>query len=281
MRCWWYGSGLSGATPCDFFSIWEPILGTECDITNEEAWKRIKNQKVAYPHHLPTTHQILGFPKRQPYTFLPTNKHNKQKSIQVAAPMYSDPHYADSAYAIIGRALEYVTGVKYEEYVTKGILEPLGTMPNSHQQHVNSIVIDLIRCGFFMVIRHEGDILWVCGFIRTGKKSSSWQRRISSFFCNTHWFVLGQADRTSITHNSLHLFFPTMWSKTTKTLKKTQKKTHTHKKAYSTVSDLAKLLSLFFQDYDEEEFNNLNLYSSSIREILLPVFINDDRVSTA
>ncbi len=45
------------------------------------------------------------------------------------------------------------------------------------------------------------------------------------------------------------------------------------------MSDLAKLLSLFFQDYDEEEFNNLHLYSSSIREILLPVFINDDRVS--
>ncbi len=55
MEKWCYGSGLSGATPCDFFSIWEPILGTQCDITNEEAWKRINNQKVTYPHHPPTT----------------------------------------------------------------------------------------------------------------------------------------------------------------------------------------------------------------------------------
>ncbi len=89
-------------------------------------------------------------------TFLP-------KSIQVAAPMYSDPHYADSAYAIIGRALEYVTGVKYEEYVTKGILEPLGTMLNSHQQHLNSLRSKWFNC------------VCVCGF-------SWWSGMTDTFF---------------------------------------------------------------------------------------------------
>ncbi len=56
--------------------------------------------------------------------------------------MYSDPHYADSAFAIIGRALEYVTGAKYEEYVTKGILEPLGMC--SMSKHIEAKMVYMV-----------------------------------------------------------------------------------------------------------------------------------------
>jgi len=48
------------------------------------------------------------------------------------APMYNKPHYADSAYAIIGRGLEYVLeGSTYEDYMTNKILQPLGTSLSS------------------------------------------------------------------------------------------------------------------------------------------------------
>ncbi len=47
--------------------------------------------------------------------------------------------------------------------------------------------------------------------------------------------------------------------------------------AYSTVHDLAKLVSLFLQGL-EEPFNKLNIYSSSLREMLLPATVNDDQV---
>jgi CubicO group peptidase (beta-lactamase class C family) len=40
--------------------------------------------------------------------------------------MWQNPHYADGAYAIIGRALESVVGMSYEDYVTKHIFKPLG-----------------------------------------------------------------------------------------------------------------------------------------------------------
>lgn len=82
-------SGLGGGTPCDFFSLLEPILNDQCDITNEEAWKRIREEPVI-------------------------------------APMYAEPHYADSAYAILGRALEYVVGKKYEQYLEEEVFGPLG-----------------------------------------------------------------------------------------------------------------------------------------------------------
>lgn len=47
---------------------------------------------------------------------------------QPTAPMWQDPHYADGAYAIIGRALESVVGMSYEDYVHQHIFKPLGTL---------------------------------------------------------------------------------------------------------------------------------------------------------
>jgi hypothetical protein len=48
---------------------------------------------------------------------------------QPSVPMWQDPHYADGAYAIIGRALESVVGMSYEEYITQHIFKPLGSPP--------------------------------------------------------------------------------------------------------------------------------------------------------
>jgi hypothetical protein len=40
------GSGLTGATPCNFFTIFEPFLGDACQISNAEAWKRVTADPV-------------------------------------------------------------------------------------------------------------------------------------------------------------------------------------------------------------------------------------------
>jgi CubicO group peptidase (beta-lactamase class C family) len=42
--------------------------------------------------------------------------------------MWQDPHYADGAYAIIGRALESVVGMTWEDYLVQHIFKPLGTI---------------------------------------------------------------------------------------------------------------------------------------------------------
>ena len=47
---------------------------------------------------------------------------------------------------------------------------------------------------------------------------------------------------------------------------------------YSTVKDLAKLASLFMVGQDERK-NALGIYTSTLREMLTPSFINDDQVS--
>jgi len=47
------GSGLTGATPCNFFTIFEPFLGDACQISNAEAWKRV------------TADPVRGSPRRQ------------------------------------------------------------------------------------------------------------------------------------------------------------------------------------------------------------------------
>jgi hypothetical protein len=39
-------SGLTGATPCNFFTILEPFLGDACQISNAEAWKRVTADPV-------------------------------------------------------------------------------------------------------------------------------------------------------------------------------------------------------------------------------------------
>ncbi len=39
-------SGISGGVPCNLFTIWEPIFNDECNISNEEAWKRIAEQEA-------------------------------------------------------------------------------------------------------------------------------------------------------------------------------------------------------------------------------------------
>jgi hypothetical protein len=41
--------------------------------------------------------------------------------------MYEMPHYADGAYAILGRALESIVMMPYEEWVNQHIFKPLGT----------------------------------------------------------------------------------------------------------------------------------------------------------
>jgi hypothetical protein len=46
---------------------------------------------------------------------------------------------------------------------------------------------------------------------------------------------------------------------------------------YSTIEDLAKLASLFMVGQDERT-NVLGIYSSTLREMLTPSFINDDQV---
>ena len=48
---------------------------------------------------------------------------------------------------------------------------------------------------------------------------------------------------------------------------------------YSTVRDLAKLASLFMVGQDERK-NVLGIYSSTLREMLTPSFINDDQVTS-
>ena len=47
---------------------------------------------------------------------------------------------------------------------------------------------------------------------------------------------------------------------------------------YSTVRDLAKLASLFMVGQDERK-NVLGIYSSTLREMLTPSFVNDDQVT--
>ena len=41
--------------------------------------------------------------------------------------MWQNPHYADGSYAIIGRALESIVGMSYEDYITRHIFKPLGS----------------------------------------------------------------------------------------------------------------------------------------------------------
>jgi CubicO group peptidase (beta-lactamase class C family) len=101
-------------TPCNFFTLWEPILGDACDISNQEAWQRISSQAVRPPNTfarlLVESHDSLGVVFYQP-----------------TVPMYQMPHYADSAFAILGRALESVVEMSYEDYVNEHIFKPLGT----------------------------------------------------------------------------------------------------------------------------------------------------------
>ncbi|KAL6042455.1 Beta-lactamase [Balamuthia mandrillaris] len=170
-------SGLAGGTPCDFFTLFEPIWNNACDITNEEAWRRISEQ-------------------------------------QVIAPMYTEPHYADSAYAIVGRALESVLpkGVTYEDYVTTEIFGPLG-MGDSHFVLDNSVKTRL-----------------------------------------PPGYSLNVSIPDFVSHVDLN------WARPTG-------------QVYSTVRNLAKIASFFFVG---AESNTIGIDPSSIREMLLPVFINPD-----
>ena len=81
------------SVPCNYFDFTEVIFNDACDISNDEAWRRFREEDVI-------------------------------------APMYSKPHYADAGYAIIGRALESVLGgQKYEDFVMNEIFKPLGKPP--------------------------------------------------------------------------------------------------------------------------------------------------------
>jgi hypothetical protein len=106
-------SGLGGATPCNFFTLWEPILGDACDISNEEAWKRVSSSPV----------RLVTSPIHCSEQCSLKNATNQQPTV----PMWEMPHYADSAYAILGRALESVVQMPYEDWVKENIFKPLGT----------------------------------------------------------------------------------------------------------------------------------------------------------
>ncbi len=49
---------------------------------------------------------------------------------------------------------------------------------------------------------------------------------------------------------------------------------------YSTVKDLAKLASVFLVGRNERK-NALGLYSSTLREMMTPSFVNDDQVASS
>ncbi|ELR16649.1 betalactamase [Acanthamoeba castellanii str. Neff] len=170
-------SGLTGATPCNFFTILEPFLGDACQISNAEAWKRV----TADPP---------------------------------SVPMWQNPHYADGAYAIIGRALESVVGMSYEDYITQHIFKPLG-MDSSFLAY---------------------------------NSGRTWPRGAGN-----------------ITFPSFVAHADLNWARATGNV-------------YSTVKDLAKLASLFMVGQDERK-NVLGIYSSTLREMLTPSFINDDQTS--
>ena len=166
--------------PVRLFSIWEPLLNAACEISNAEAWKRLSTER------------------------------------QTFAPMYESPHYADSAYAIIGRALEeFATdGRSYEDYVMQEIFAPLG-MKNS-----------------FYELTSERAAQLPPGMNGNG----------------TEYSFLYKVD--------FH------WARPTGQL-------------YSTVNDIAKLQSFFLQGKGSP-VNKLGMRSSTIREMLLPAYVNDD-----
>jgi CubicO group peptidase (beta-lactamase class C family) len=171
-------SGLPGSVPCNMFTIWQPIFNDGCDITNEEAWRRLAAEPV------------IG-------------------------PMYEMPHYADSAFAALGRALESVMdGQTFEQYVTKNIFAPLG-----------------MTSTFFKVPSEMG---------KRVPAGRAFNGSLPSF---VYGVDLGWAAPTG--------------------------------QVYSSVRDMAKLASLFFQGKDSPT-NPLNMRSSTLREMLLPVYVNAD-----
>jgi len=62
--------------------------------------------------------------------------------------MWEMPHYADSAYAILGRALESVVQMPYEDWVKEHIFKPLGTPWRTHRNTRNA---DNSQLGFMNV----------------------------------------------------------------------------------------------------------------------------------
>jgi len=160
--------------------MWQPILGDACEISNEEAWKRVTAEDPA-------------------------------------SPMWQLPHYADGAYAIIGRAIESVTGMSYEDYVVNHIFKPLG-MDSSYLKY------------------------------------NSWSEMAKRT-------VPGRIGNTTLPSFMAHADLN--WARPTGN-------------AYSTVTDLAKLVSVFMVGNDESK-NPLGIYSSTLRQMLSPSFLNDDQ----
>lgn len=176
-------SGLSGGDPCELLSSWTPVTGT-CLISNEEAWQRFS-----------ATPQIIH-------------------------PQYYLPHYADSAFAIVGRALESCGfGSTYESFVTNKLFAPLG-----------------MRNSFFQLTElNKWDV--PAGF--SGNKS------LPDF----------------VSHADMH------WARPTGQL-------------YTSLGDVAKLLSLFFLAVDDvEPAGGPAVRAQSLREMLLPAFVNADQMT--
>jgi CubicO group peptidase (beta-lactamase class C family) len=66
--------------------------------------------------------------------------------IQPTVPMWQYPHYADAGYAIIGRALESVVGMSWEDWVTQHIFKPLGTLLRSNHRSLTPFASRCASC---------------------------------------------------------------------------------------------------------------------------------------
>ena len=183
--------------------------------------------------------------------------------------MWQDPHYADGAYAIIGRALESVVGMSYEDYVTQHIFKPLGRSPMVTASATAAIAHE--------VNRHAG--------------------MDSSFLAYDSWSDMAKrvppGRAGNITFPSFISLADLNWARPTGNVLERPRHNRCwsahHRIAlttfavvlqvYSTVKDLAKLASLFMVGQDERK-NVLGIYSSTLREMLTPSFINDDQVTS-
>ncbi|OJJ19550.1 hypothetical protein BKI52_22345 [marine bacterium AO1-C] len=83
----------------------------------EPAYKKLKKQFPKFKRYIPTFEEIKPFLKYTSQSFKPGEKYA----------------YNNGAYSVLGVVVERVSGVKFTEYVTKNIFEPLG-METAHYE---------------------------------------------------------------------------------------------------------------------------------------------------
>lgn len=78
--------------------------------------------------------QMSGLPREAPCQMLDCFLSSEEIATRLSQspggiwPEYTEPSYSNLAYALLGNALAEFSGMKYESYVQKNILEPLGMM---------------------------------------------------------------------------------------------------------------------------------------------------------